>query len=1785
MAKKSYDIKRPARAHVNRANKSTSVGTGPSQLPARLFVVGIGASAGGLEALERLIENLPEQPTGMCFVVVQHLSPDHKSLMVELLAKRTWMRVAQAEHGMVVERDNIYVLPPRMTITIKDGCLSLAAKDPRAGMVLPIDIFLASLAVDQGDRAIGVILSGTGSDGARGIKVIHEQGGVVLVQSPTSARFDGMPRSAIDTGVVDEILQPEAMPERMIAFAQSVQGCLQPIVNGAPSPVADGVDRIIQVLQSQTGMDFSHYRRATLQRRIERRMHLSQIGDMSDYAVMLAASQQEASNLRKELLISVTAFFRDKAAFTELGKAVIPELVDSAGSGQPLRIWVCGCATGEEAYSIAILFAEVMAANGTSPDVKIVATDIDRHALDFAAAGIYPESVVADLSPEIRDRYFIRQSDTYKVAAPIRRMITFAAHNVIKDPPFTKLGLVCCRNLLIYFEPILQQAVLGRFQFALNQGGNLFLGSSETLGDLGRYFDALSPKNRIFRLTGAAKLPLVDFHRATTFDGTYSKQLKSALRGTKRAMPPLDHDTQALIAACCPPTLVINESLEIVRNFGGANHYLQMALGEATLDLGRNLAPELATATMVAVHRAFRDRKEVRASGLTMRVGGVTESVELRCSPVPTSSGELRRMLVMFLPAVAETCSKDALTVNIDQAARDRIDSLETELQSTREDRQTVIEELETTNEELQASNEEMLASNEELQSSNEELQSVNEELYTVNTELKRKVDELTSLTNDLDNLISATRIGTVFLDETGIVRRFTQPAQSAINIIERDVGRRIFDLSTRLDHPEFFDDIRSVLAGGPKIKHEVGSLDGGSLLISIMPYLDGHSRRSGAVLTFVDVSKLVAAEKRLQVYINSFHHQVAVIDRDGKIVLLNSAWHQFASDNGASSKHIGLGVNYLDVCKASKDDVAAAVVAGLKDVLDGRISHFSFEYPCHSPVDHRWFLMNVSPVEGGLGGAIISHINISERKKSEDDLRLAASVFENSGDAIMITDRNERIIAVNPNFVEITGYQLEEVVGKTPRQLQSGHQDKAFYQLMWQALEQNGIWRGEIRNRRKNGDIYPEYLTINRVPGVDGKASHYVAIFTDITKRKEIELAAENAAAILAKRERFISTIADNIPGMVAYWNNTLRCLFANMSYVEWLGLAPVQIVNMHMRDMFGDDLFQQHEPYAQKALAGEKQTFEQDILLPDGSYRHALANYIPDRADDGMVIGFYVLVTDVTFLKEAQLAASNAAQIKSAFIANMSHEIRTPMNGVIGMTNLALAYEMPQKPRDYVLQIEKSAKALLAVINDILDFSKMEAGKVDLEHNLFDVACLISDRMAMIGNAAAAKGLEIDVKIDDGVPSVLVGDDIRIGQILVNYLGNAIKFTDSGKILIEVNAKESAPGETLLRVSVSDTGIGLSREQSALLFQSFHQAESSIARKYGGTGLGLAISKQLATLLGGEVGVESTLGKGSTFWFTARLQVPTDTEDVVAETLRTSRAKAEPNDFSLLKGAKVLLVEDNYTNQLVAIGLMDAAGISVDIANDGAEALKRLEDRPDYEIVLMDMQMPVMDGLNATRRIREQERFADLPIIAMTANAMQSHVEACLEAGMNDFIGKPFNPSQLYSTIYKWVTGSGNMEQFYPSFDASNEPDILLPSSIDGLDIRAGLRRMAGIKRIYVDTLKSFADQQAGVVDRIRYAMDGHDIKTATREAHTLKGTAGVIEAHDVKQLAEKTEAAFVINDIAGAVSLLEQLDHKLSDLIRGIRAALAEPNQSSFAPTVSEPATPTTPHQRDN
>lgn len=822
-------------------------------------IVGIGTSAGGLEALKTFFDNVPAN-CNLSFVIIQHLSPDYKSLMAELLAKNTQLPIYEVENNMEVKPASVYLIPAKKNMMLKDGHLLLQDKSSGHDLNLPIDIFFRSMAEELGEKAICVVLTGTGSDGTHGVRAVKEVGGMVMVQSPETSKFDGMPRSAISTGLVDYILPISEMPLELIGFVENHREIGYKITENN----LDVLQEILGHLKKVTNLDFSEYKRPTLVRRISRRMSVTKCNQLSDYLEYLYATPQEAQILYKEFLIGVTKFFRDSEAFAALSKH-LEKLVTEKNFNQPLKMWSVACSTGEEAYSLAIMTKEVMEKCKKNLEVKIFATDIDKDSIDIASKGIFPESFVPDVGSDRLKKYFMKKGDQYQVVQEIRKMIIFSHHNVAVDPPFNRMDLVSCRNLLIYLQTSLQQRLLGTFHYSLNLNGLLFLGPSESIQEYKNVFTELDRRWKIFKNTEVSRSYFpVDVHRIS--DLSWNKGFKpgniTSSGGSRKST--VDNRlsevlTDTLSEEFDAVSVYVDEHFDILHAQGNLSKYIVLPEMGFTVNLLKMVNDNISVAISTAVRRANQEKEKVFYRGVRMVTPENVKVIDVVVKPFKIDKLDIKTyfLIILLENQQIKRSEANAAIEDEDPATISRIEDLQRELKETKENLQATVEEVETSNEELQATNEELLAANEELQSTNEELQSVNEELHTVNSEHQSKIQELASLNADMDNLLKSTDIGTIFLDEELRIRWFTPAIKEHFNLLVADVGRPISNFSSNVKGMDIIQDSEYVLKTGKQVEKETLLDNGKWFLTRVLPYQDGNYRTKGTVITFVDISHL----------------------------------------------------------------------------------------------------------------------------------------------------------------------------------------------------------------------------------------------------------------------------------------------------------------------------------------------------------------------------------------------------------------------------------------------------------------------------------------------------------------------------------------------------------------------------------------------------------------------------------------------------------------------------------------------------------------------------------------------------------------------------------------------------------------------------------------------------------------------------------------------------------------------------------------------------------------
>jgi two-component system, chemotaxis family, CheB/CheR fusion protein len=1011
-------------------------------------VIGIGASAGGLEALEIFLKNVPSG-CGMAFVIVQHLDPTHKDLLAELLQRTTEMTVVQVSDRMKVEPDHVYVIPPNKDMSILHGKLHLLDPAEPRGLRLPIDYFFRSLADDMRQQSIGVILSGMGSDGRLGLSAIKEKGGGVFVQDLSSAKFDGMPRSAIDTGQADVIAPAEELPEKIIAYLKHVHS-----VFSHDSPLEDkalsALEKVVILLRAETGQDFTLYKKSTIYRRIERRMGIHQIEKIADYVRFLQANPHETGLLFKELLIGVTSFFRDPAMWEVLKTRVISSLLISRPSGGILRAWIPGCSTGEEAYSLAIIFRETLEAMkplGTFR-LQIFATDLDKDAIDKARTGFFPLNITADVSQERLRRFFEREENGFRISRDIRETVVFAPQNVIMDPPFTKLDILVCRNLLIYMEQELQKKLIPLFHYSLNPGGFLFLGSAESIGSYSNLFRPLDSKTRLFcKLQQSGRsdplsLPFAYGRALPASSEVADKQ--SASKSSSLNLPSVVD--RFLLQHYAPAAVVTNDKGDIIYISGRTGKYLEPAAGKANWNIFAMAREGLRYELNVLFGSALHQKTAVTRKGLTFGMNGSTHTVTLTIEQLEAPD-PLRGLILIIFNDDEPVAGALLPDTSFSDAGRNRLTLLEQELSTARDEILSVREEMETSREELKSTNEEMQSANEELQSANEELttskeemQSMNEELQTVNHELQSKVRDLSQVNNDMKNLLNSTDIATLFLDDALNIRRFTTRTTSIIKLIASDVGRPVTDIVTDLQYPDLADDAREVLHTLVFSEKQVPATNGRWFNVRIMPYRTQENRIIGLVITFSDITTaknleegLRESENRFRAAIESTGNVVTAVDRKFRITWLYDPRNELITPDfiGKRDDELPDRPFFKELMEVNRHVIATGHAVS-RDMTVQLINGSS-----------RFYELNATPLknaEGEIVGVITVASDNTHRKEvewkeaeSEESFRF---LFDVIPEGALFQDTEGRILMTNHEAERILGYAMEEMKGKTAMEL-----------------------------------------------------------------------------------------------------------------------------------------------------------------------------------------------------------------------------------------------------------------------------------------------------------------------------------------------------------------------------------------------------------------------------------------------------------------------------------------------------------------------------------------------------------------------------------------------------------------------------------------------------------------------------------------------------------------------------------------------------------------------------
>lgn len=935
-------------------------------------IVGIGASAGGLEALEQFFGNVPEN-SGMAYVVIQHLDPNHVGILPELLQRTTSMKVLQVSDRLQIKPNHVYVIPPNKSMSILNRYLYLFEPVEMRGLRLPIDIFFRSLAEDQQENSIGIILSGMGSDGSLGLKVIKEKNGIVLVQDPATAKFDGMPQSAVNAVIVDILGTAGELPQKLISFLKLSPTIVQK--TEIDDSGKSNLEKIVILLRAQTGHDFSLYKKNTLYRRIERRMNVHQIDLIAEYVRFLQENPKELDILFKELLIGVTSFFRDAVVWDKLKEDVLPEIFDALPNTSVLRAWVTGCSTGEEAYSLAMIFQESYEKLKRDKNVtlQIFATDIDADAIEQARRGFFSANIATDVSPERLSRFFVKEADGFRVISTIREMVVFAPHNVIKDPPFTKLDLLFCRNLLIYMEPELQKKLMNLFHYALNPGAVMLLGSAENDNSHQNMFTAIDTKLKLYKRSSVSvSVDNIDFPSSFTHTQKISIDITKPPKVSDNIQSLAD---QLLLQHFAPASVLINADGDILYITGRTGKYLEPAAGKANMNIYSMAREGLHNELPGAIRKAKQNTQPVKLHKLKVGTNGGTQLVDITLQLIEQPEAIKGTIMVVFtdvadLPPHSHRKSKAGSNnaTNREQELELELQRANEELQNTREEMQTTQEELKSTNEEMQSTNEELQSTNEELTTSKEEMQSLNEELQTVNVEMQSKINDFVIANNDMKNLLNSTDIATLFLDKDLNIRRFTDQTTNLFKLRQTDIGRPFTDMVSELQYPEISDHACEVLRTLVFKETEIATKDQRWFTVRIMPYrtLDDHI--DGLVITFVNntllkqvVNEVSELKRNFELTLKNSNIILALCDKE-----LRYTWMFYQAPDFDISKVIGKKDNEI-----ANNDGSRALMKLKQHVLDTGIpAHATISIPVKDKtVSFRVFAQAIKSKEGEIIG------------------------------------------------------------------------------------------------------------------------------------------------------------------------------------------------------------------------------------------------------------------------------------------------------------------------------------------------------------------------------------------------------------------------------------------------------------------------------------------------------------------------------------------------------------------------------------------------------------------------------------------------------------------------------------------------------------------------------------------------------------------------------------------------------------------------------------------------
>jgi two-component system CheB/CheR fusion protein len=1622
-------------------------------------IVGIGASAGGLEAFRQLLNNLPAD-TGMAFVLIQHLDPKHESKLVELLENISSMPVHEATEGMPVAANQVYVIPPGTNMAIESGRLRLTPRGDRPGLHLPLDFFFRSLVDDRHARAIGVVLSGTGSDGTLGLSEIKAAAGLTFAQNEESARYSGMPMSAVRSGTVDFILTPEEIARELARIGRHPYLAPSKAV-GVPEPLSEAGEpfgKIFRLLRAAFGVDFSQYRKTTIRRRIMRRMVLHPLETLEDYARQLESDRSELEALFEDLLINVTSFFRDPEMFEALADYVFPEILKSKSSGTPFRIWTAGCSTGQEAYSMAMALTEFLEDKSGAPEIQVFATDLsDAGSLAKARAGHYPESIEGELSPERLRRFFRKENGGYRIVKSIRDMCVFAKQNIAQDPPFSRLDLISCRNVLIYMSSPLQQRIIPTFHYALNPCGFLLLGTSETVGGFSDLFEVVDKQHKVYLKKATAQRVYPHFSadryvQRTGEDKESLEPLPTLLDWQKEA-------DRVVVGQYAPVGVLVNDRLEVLQFRGRTSHYLEPASGEASFNLLSMAREGLFGELRHSISEACKTNVAVLRPGVRVNNDGHIRIVDLKVIPLQLSSAAEPCFLVLFeepessdgtrrqgdkrnpkrvapisgtprrrmfgrLFAGSAGRAREASGTADPAAAHgdEEFEQLRRELAATRDHQQSILEQQEATHEELRSANEEVLSSNEELQSTNEELetskeelQSLNEELTTVNEQLQNRNLELNELNNDLTNFFGSTQIPLLMLGNDLRLRRFTPAAEKVLNLHAADLGRPIGDIKVSADVPDLEALVLEVLDTMQLRESEIKDRKGRWHTLRIRPYRTAEHKIEGAVVALLEIDEIKLAQERLrelaeyaEAIVSTVRDPLVVLDGDLRVQSANASFlrtFKVSREDTENRLFYELGDGQWNV---------PSLKSILEEILPGDTTVESFvverEFPDIGP---KTILLNARRLEqhdGKVASILLALEDVTEQRRLErEQIAILEQLRDSEGryhhmveslPAALYTCDAEGYVTLY-NDAALTLWDREPEIGKDVwcgswRMYRPDGTDLPIDDRpMALAIKEGRAVRDEIVIERPDGSRVNVVAYATPTLNASGAVTGAINLLMDNSPQKQSEEAKAHLAAIVESTDDAI--ISKDLDGTIRSWNRGAEKMFGYRAE-EAIGKSITLIVPPDRRD--------EEKQILEILRRGERVYHNETVRIGKDSRRIDVSLTIsPVHNKAGKIVGASKIARDITERNQATEALRNADRRKDEFLAMLAHELRNPLAAVSSAVDL-LGMPGGEKHLDSGRKvIGRQTRHLVRLVDDLLDISRITRGIVTLRKSIIDAAAAVDRAIEIISPIMEARQHELEVSISKR-PLWLEGDATRLEQMIANLLANAARYTDpGGHILVKAERQKNT-----IAITVRDDGIGISTELLPHVFELFSQSERSSDRSAGGLGIGLTLVKSLVDMHGGSVEARSEgLGKGSEFI----LRLPAIKGAVRKPRRALSEGPAAPN-----APRNVLVVDDNQDAALLLAHLLEAAGHKVEKVYDGLAALAAARaNRPD--VILMDIGLPGLDGYEVAKQMRQDPALSDVLLIAISGYCQDEDRDRSQIAGFDHHLAKPPDHQELLTLL----------------------------------------------------------------------------------------------------------------------------------------------------------------------